>query len=103
MYMYINTHVTCMCIMSFLAIPGLIFAVNQDVIEYNDLTESALRDFFSILEDNSPLLNLNGAANITGVYTTCTCTYHTYCLAQNYEAHNGCGLAVTKICRNCNH
>ena len=58
---------------SFLAIPGLIFAVNQDVIEYNDLTESSLQNFFSILEDNSPLLNHNGAANITGEHTTCTC------------------------------
>ena len=86
--------------MSFLAIPGLIFAVNQDVIEYNDLTESALQDFFSILEDNSPLLNLNGAANITGVCTTCTCKHR---LAPNYEAHNGCRLSVTKICRSYNH
>ena len=80
-----------MCIMSFVAIPGLIFAVNQGVIEYNDLTESALQDFFSILEENSPLLNLNGAANITGMYTTCT-----YRLAPNYEAHNGCRLSVQK-------
>ena len=92
-----STCTICACIIissiiSFSAIPGLIFAVNQGVIEYNNLTESSLQNFFAILEDNSPLLNLNGTANITGVYTTCT--YCTYRMAPNYETHNGCRLAV---------
>ena len=58
-----HLHVNCV---SFSAIPGLLLAVTQSQIQYNDLTERALDMFFSILENSVPLLNIDGGANIKG-------------------------------------
>ena len=77
---------TCIYCMSLLAVPGLIFIVNQDVIQYVQLTESSLEIFFSLLEEVTFLLNETQitAATITGrvreymlmhahVHCVCTC------------------------------